>query len=184
MKGWFGLFAVFLVGCSQAALPVEEYVQAMEATADVYVADSQELSMVYQDQVIREITEIAQSAPPDADILATGIARSATMDYLDVLAKQMLRFVDDIETLAPPPGIGEEHDEFVAAVRSVHSAMSRTVADVAQADSLDDIRLALTASGFADGQIRWTAACTALESSVRSLGSGLDLRCERPQVVP
>ncbi|GMQ97907.1 MAG: hypothetical protein BMS9Abin17_0410 [Acidimicrobiia bacterium] len=184
MKRWFGLFAVFLVGCSQAALPVGEYVQAMEATADVYVADSQELSVQYQDQVIREITEMAQSAPPDADSLAVGIARSATTDYLDVLAKQMLRFVDDMEALTPPPDIGEEHDEFVAAVRSVYSTMPQTVSDVTQANSLDEIRLALTASGFADGQIRWTAACTALESSVRSLGSGLDIGCVRPQVVP
>jgi len=184
VKKWFGLFAVFLVGCSQAALPVEEYVQAMEATAEVYVADSQDLAVQYQDQVISDITKMAQSAPPNADILAVGIARSATTDYLDVLANQMRRFVDDMEDLAPPSGIASEHDEFVAAVRSVYSSMPSTVADVAGAESLDEIRLALTASGFADGQIRWTTACTALESSVRSLGSGLDIGCVRPQVVP
>lgn len=184
MRRWLGLFAVFLVGCSQAALPVAEYVQAMEEAADVYVADSQELSSQYQEQVISEITEMAQGAPPDADTLAVGIARSATMDYLEVLTNQMLRFVDDMEELTPPSDVRDEHDEFVAAVRSVHSAMPRTVAEVGQAGSLDDIRLALTASGFADGQIRWTAACTALESSLRSLGNGLDLGCVRPQAVP
>ncbi|MFV1999552.1 MAG: hypothetical protein ACC654_04230 [Acidimicrobiia bacterium] len=184
MSRWFGLFAVFLVGCSQAALPVAEYVRAMETTADVYVADSQELSAQYQDQVISEITDMAQDAPPDADILAVGIARSATKDYLEVLANEMLRFVDAMEALAPPVDVAQDHDEFVASVRSVYSSMPRTVAEVGQADSLDEIRLALTASGFADGQIRWTAACTALESSVRLLGSGIDLGCVRPQVVP
>lgn len=184
MKPWIGIVFVFLAGCSAGALPMGEYVDAMETAAVVYVADSQDLSVQYQDQVISEITEMAQSEPPDADILAVGITRSATTDYLDVLADQMLRFVDDMEAMTPPTAVGEDHDEFVAAVRSVYTAMPRTITEVGNADSLDGIRLALTASGFADGQIRWTAACTTLESSVRATGSGLDLGCVRPEVVP
>lgn len=184
MRPWFGIVGLILAGCSVGALSVGEYADAMESAADVYVADSQALSLEYQDQVISEITEMAQSEPPDADSLALAITRSATTEYLDVLADQMLRFVDDMEAMTPPTPIGNEHDEFVGAVRSVYTAMPRTIADVGEADSLDGIRLALTASGFADGQIRWTAACTTLESSVRALGSGLDLGCVRPEIVP
>lgn len=184
MKPGIGIVFVFLAGCSAGALSVGEYVDAMETAAVIYVADSQDLSVQYQDQVISEITEMAQREPPNADILAVGITRAATTDYLDVLADQMLRFVDDMEAMKPPMAVGEDHDEFVAAVRSVYTAMPRTIMEVGSAESLDGIRLALTSSGFADGQIRWTAACTTLESSVRAIGSGLDLGCVRPEVVP
>ena len=181
---WVGLFAVLLVGCTQPALSVDAYASSLELSADAYVADAQSLSSGYQDRVIDEVRSVLESDPDDAASRAVEITSGATTDYLSVLADDMLVFVDTMEGLNPPPEVREEHDEFVAAVRSVNQSIPATIDVVATADSIDEIRFALTSSGFADGQIRWTAACTALENAVRSMGTGIDIGCIRPEVVP
>jgi hypothetical protein len=156
----------------------------MERAADAYVADAQSLSSGYQDRVIDEIRTMLESGRDDAATRAVEITSAATTDYLGVLADDMLVFVDTVDALNPPTEIGEEHDEFVAAIRSVHESIPATVEAVSESDSIDGIRFALTSSGFADGQIRWTAACVTLETAVRSLGQGIDIGCVRPEIAP
>ena len=184
MMRWIGLFAVFLVGCVQPALSVEAYATSLELASDAYVADAQRLSTGYQDQVIDEIRTMIESSPDDAASRAVGITSAATTDYLGVLADDMLVFLDSVDELNPPSEISEQHEEFVAAIRSVHESIPGTIDVVRESDSIDGFRFALTSSGFADGQIRWTAACTSLEMAVRSLGQGIDIGCVRPEIAP
>ncbi len=181
---WLAALALFAAACSQPTQSVEAYADAMEGVVDTYVAESQDLSTRYQASVEDDIKAMVQQRPSDPEAVAVEIASSATTNYLAVLADAMQRFIEGMESLRPPPTVRAAHEEFIAAVRSVHRAIPSTRDAVLEADSIESVGLALTSSGFADGQIRWTAACTALEAAARELGTGLDLGCVRPVVSP
>jgi len=181
---WLAALALFAAACSQPALSVEAYADAMEGVAWAYVAESQDLSARYQASVEDDVKAMVQESPPDPEAVAVEIASSATVNYLAVLADAMQRFIEGMEALRPPPAVQAAQKEFIAAVRSVHGAIPSTRDAVLEADSIESVGFALTSSGFADGQIRWTAACAALEAATRGLGTGLDLGCVRPVVTP
>jgi hypothetical protein len=176
--------ALVASACTQSAMSVESYADAMEAIADAYVSEAQGLSASYQRTVEDEVRAAIAEDPTGAQVRAVEIAGEATVSYLELLADAMDRFITSMDELRPPTGVEAAHDEFVGAVASVHGSLPDARDAVAGADSLSDIRLALTTSGFADGQLRWTAACTALEGSVRRQGAGLDLGCVRQEVAP
>ena len=165
-------------------MSVEAYAAAIEVASAVYIDEAQSLSAAYQASVEDEVRAVVEEAPDVAQGRVVEIATTATANYLALLSDAMGRFVTAIEELRPPTGIEAAHDEFVAAVGSVHRSLPATRDAVAQADSLASVRFALTSSGFADGQGRWTAACTALEEAVRGEGTGVDLGCVRRDLAP
>jgi len=159
-------------------MSVEAYSAAMEIASDAYV------SALYQASVEDDVRAAVKDDPDAAEDRVVEIVTTATSNYLTLLADAMARFVMEMDELRPPAGIESAHDEFVAAVGSVQGSLPGTRGAVAQADSLVSVRYALTSSGFADGQDRWTAACTALEEAVRSQGTGIDLGCVRRDLAP
>ncbi len=171
-------------GCAPAAMSVESYADAMENIADGYVTESQSLSARYQASVEDDVRAAVADDPGAAEERVVEIAADATVNYLAFLDDAMGRFIGAMGELQPPGEVEAAHDEFVSAVTSVRDALPDTRDAVAQADSLSSVRLALTASGFADGQIRWTVSCTALEETVRRQGTGLDMSCVRREVAP
>jgi hypothetical protein len=178
------VLALVASACAQPAMSVESYASEMETIAGDYVAEAQGLSAQYQRSVEDEVRAVVADDPSAAEARVVEITTEATVNYLALLGDSMNRFITSMDELRPPEGIEPAHDEFVGAVASVYGALPASRDAVGQATSLSEVRLALTGSGFADGQIRWTAACTSLEAAVRSQGTGLDLGCVRQEVTP
>ena len=175
---------VLLAGCAAAPLSVDAYAQAMTRTSDGYVAESQAVSAQYQSSVVKDIKDMLATDQDDRERRAVEITSAGTVNYLTLVSDAMTRFLDVIEALDPPSEIAPRHAEFIDAVRSVRDAIPATRDAVVAARSIDGIRFALTASGFADGQNRWIATCTALEASLRAQGTGIALGCVRAGVTP
>lgn len=171
--------------CAQSAMTVEVYAARIEAAGDSYIEEAQSLSAAYQSSVEDQVRAVvAEQDPAAAQDRVVEIATAATANYLALLSDAMARFIAEMEELRPPADVAAAHDEFVSAVGSVQRSLPATRDAVVQADSLASIRLALTTSGFADGQLRWTAACSALEETLRGRGTGVDLGCVRQEVAP
>lgn len=167
---------VTLVGCS-SALPLDEYVTVMESTTDAYVTESQGLSFDYQSAVEDGVRDLVAAGVEDPEAEAVVLVRSETVRYLALLTDAMDRYRAGIDEPEPPGPVVEEHAAYVAAVTFVVDSLPESRAAVESAESLEDVQRALTASGFADGQIRWTATCANLEQAVRNEGRGMDLQC-------
>ncbi len=182
------VLAVMASACTSAgAMPIDEYAAAMEETAGAYVREAQDLSERFQSSVAQEVQgalEASAGDAEDAERRVVEITVAATVNYLVLLEDAMGRFVDGMEELRPPSEVVADHDEFLAAVRSVRGSLPTTRERVLSSDSLDGIRLALTSSGFADGRQRWITACRELEATAGELGATMDLGCERGEARP
>ncbi len=179
MKKAFSIIVAFAfagTGCS-SAMSTEDYAAAMGKHVDAYVTESQNLSYDYQQGVIDEVTAAVSAGGEGAEAQAAEIMRRRTVAYLALLGDAIDRYLDSMDALSPPASVASEHDEYVAAIRASRHAMPATRDAVEGATSLSDVQLALTASGFADSQLRWTSACLVLEQAVRDAGWGLNLRC-------
>lgn len=165
-------------------MTIDEYADAAGAIADAYVTESQNASFTYQRDVERSVGEIAASGSTTAVEEAVAVMRTETTAFLGLIGDAMARYIDAIAELNPPPDIAEAHDAYVDVMTSVRAALPEMRDSVAAAESLGDIEAALAGSTFADGQPAWTASCLALEQTVRDLGRGLDLKCERTEVTP
>ena len=173
--------AAVVAACSGGPT-TDEYADSLGELVDGYVSESQALSFDYQSTVEDGVRDIVESGSEDAVSDATTLVARETIAYLAVLSDVMGRYLEGLDELTAPGAITDAHADFVAAVGLVYGAIPATRAAVAEAADLDGIQRALTASGFADGQLRWTAACLALEQMVRDEGRGIDLGCSRPAV--
>ena len=164
-------------GCS-AAVSIDDYADEMSAAASAYVEEAQALSLRYQSGVedgVRELVETSES--PEEEVVA--LVRQQTVSYLVLLEDAMHRFSTAIGDIEPAPEVEQEHDAYVASVDLVVGSLPATRAGISEATSLDEVGYTLNASGFADGQDRWTATCASLEQAVRDEGRGMDLKCEQ-----
>ncbi len=178
------LGVVIVASACSTALSTEEYVSGISAIADAYVLESQNLSYDYQSSVEDGVREIVDSGVDDAEGDAVELIAAKSVEYLALLGDAMGRYLTLLRELSPPAAINEHHDAYVAAVVVVHDALPDTRDSVAAAGDIGAIQLALTSSGFADGQIRWTTSCTSLEEAIRAEGLGVDLGCVRPETTP
>ena len=172
----FALIALLVVACSQG-LALGDYVDEMEAATDAYITESQGLSVDYQGTVEDAVRDLVASGVDDPEAEAVDLVRIETVRYLALLTDAMERYRFAIEDIEPSGAVAADHDAYVAAVALVVDSLPQTRDSVETASSFEEIQLALASSGFADGQLRWTAACTDLEQAVRDEGRGLDLRC-------
>lgn len=177
------IVAVVLAGCT-TPMALEDYAAAAEGVTDAYVEESQALSFDYQSGVEDGVRAIVESGADDPSAEALDLVVASTVEYLALLSDAMRRYLVAIEALEPPDAVAAAHDAYVDAVDFVLGAIPDTRSAVEGAVDLDAVQLALTSSGFADGQLRWTATCTALEQAVRDEGRGIDLGCVRPEVAP
>lgn len=168
--------AIVTAGCSSAST-VDAYVEEIEGVASAYVTEAQGLSYAYQSGVEDGVRELVETSDDPVDE-AVGFVKAETMNYLVLLEDAMQRYAKALESIDPPAAVAEEHDAYLAAVRSVLASLPDTRTSITESESLDDVAFALGASGFSDGQARWTATCLALEQAVRDEGKGLDLKCE------
>jgi hypothetical protein len=175
---------VILAAACTSPLSTEEYAESIGSLTDAYVVESQNLSYDYQSSVEDGVRTLVDEGGDDAATAAVVLIGNESVQYLALLGDSMDRYVVSLRELSPPGPIADEHDAYVAAIVFVHEALPETRDAVAAARDIAAIQLALTSSGFADGQIRWTAACAALEDVIRSEGRGVDLRCVRPDVTP
>lgn len=175
---------VVLVGACTSAMEPDEYGSAVTATAETYVVESQNLSFDYQQSVEDGVREIIDSDASDTRTAAMDLVRTATVGYLALLEDAMRRYGSALRDLEPPGEVASAHESHIAAVLAVADAVPDARNEVATAPDLEGVQKALTASGFADGQLRWTATCTSLEQAIRDMGHGANLRCTRPVEAP
>ena len=173
------VLAAFVASCSTSAT-LDDYVPAAETLSLAYVEEAQALSFDYQSAVEDGVRAIVEGGATDPEVDAVTLVIDETVAYLAVLTDTMGRYLEAFDGLDAPPAIASEHDEYVSAIRVVHQALPPTRSAVRAATQLDEVQLAMTSSGFADGQLRWTASCSALEQAVRDQGTGIDLRCLAP----
>lgn len=177
--------AAFVASCGTAEqLTLDEYAVQAVAIADGYVQESQDVSFQYQRKVEQLVGEIAASGSSTAIEEAVEVMRTETASFLALIDDAMARYIEAFDALEPPDDISEAHEAYVDVMASVHGSLPVMRDRVSDAGSLGDIEAALAGSAFADGQPLWTAACQALEQTVRDLGRGLDLKCERTEVAP
>ncbi len=174
---------VLIAGCS-SPLSTEQYADSIGTLTDAYVVESQNLSYDYQSSVEDGVRILVDEGGDDAATEAVALIRNESVQYLALLGDSMDRYVVALRKLSAPGPLADKHDDYVSAIVFVHEALPETRDAVAAAKDIASIQLALTSSGFADGQIRWTAACASLEEAIRSEGRGVDLRCVRPDVTP
>jgi hypothetical protein len=182
----FALLAsiAILAAACDSPLSTEEYAGSIGPLTDAYVVESQNLSYDYQSSVEDGVRTLVDEAGDDAATQAVVLIANESVQYLALLGDSMDRYVVSLRKLSPPAPLANKHDAYVSAIVFVHEALPETRDAVAAAEDIASIQLALTSSGFADGQIRWTAACASLEDAIRSEGRGVDLRCVRPDVTP
>ena len=173
--------ALVAASCSSGMSPAD-YASAMEAHVDAYVTESQDLSFDYQRGVIDEVRRVVAADGANPETEAAAIMRRGTIEYLALLSDAIDRYLAALRELSPPGSVSEAHAEYIAAIQASRDAIPATRDAVEAASDLAELQLALTASGFADSQLRWTAACTSLEQAVRGAGRGLNLRCTRSTV--
>lgn len=179
------VIAALLVGACSASPPsLEEYVESMERHTDAYVDESQALSFEYQSSVEDGVRRIVAEGGADPTGEALTLVTTQTVQYLALLGDAMDRYHRAIAPLVPTPEVVADHDSYAAAVGFVVSSLAPTRTAVESATSIGEVQLALGSSGFADGQLRWTATCSALEQAVRDQGRGIDLRCVPPVADP
>jgi len=169
--------------CS-SALSTEEYAESISTLTDAYVVESQNLSYDYQSAVEDGVRELVAGDSQDPEAEAVELIAHESVQYLALLGDSMDRYLIVLGELTPPGSVESQHDAYLAAIAVVHGALPQTRDAVGAAADIPAIQLALTSSGFADGQIRWTAACGALEEAIRTDGRGADLRCVRSELAP
>lgn len=165
-------------GCS-SAMPIDEYASELSAIAENYVVESQDLSYDYQSSVEDGVRDIVEAGEDGAEAAVVELMRTETVQYMAMLSDAMGRFLERLDALNPPDEVADEHEAYVAAVRNVYESIPDARDTVAEATSLEGVQLALTASGFADGQLRWTTTCLSLEEAVEAQGESVTLRCVR-----
>jgi hypothetical protein len=166
-------------GCSTSAT-LDDYVPAAEDLSQTYVEEAQALSFDYQSAVEDGVRAIVEGGAVDPETDAVALVVDETVAYLAVLTDTMGRYLEAFDDLDAPAEVASEHDDYVAAIGVVHASLPGTRSAVEVATQLDEVQVAMTSSGFADGQLRWTASCSALEQAVRDQGTGIDLRCVAP----
>lgn len=169
---------LLVVGCS-SAMTIDDYAAELSEIAETYVVESQNLSYDYQSSVEDGVRAIVESGQDGAQDSAVELVRTETVQYLAMLSDAMGRYLERLEALGPPDEVKEQHEAYVDAVRNAYEAIPEARDTVAEATSLEDVQYALTASGFADGQLRWTTTCIALEEAVLEQGEAVALRCVR-----
>lgn len=175
--------ALLAVACSPAP-SLEEYIESMERHTDAYVDESQALSFEYQSAVEDGVRRIVAEGGTDPTGEALTLVTTETVQYLALLGDAMDRYHTAIAPLVPTSEVVADHDAYAAAVGSVVASLPPTRTAVEAATSISDVQVALASSGFADGQLRWTATCTTLEQAVRDQARGIDLRCVPPVADP
>ena len=175
--------ALVAAGCS-SAMTMEDYAADVSAVAEAYVVESQNLSYDYQSSVEDGVRDIVDSGQDGAEVVAVELVRTETVQYLAMLSDAMGRYLALLEDLDPPGEVKAQHDAYVDAVRNVYEAIPEARDTVSGATNLNDVQLALTASGFADGQLRWTTTCISLQDAVTEQGQPVMLRCVRSETSP
>lgn len=170
--------ALLVAGCS-SAMTIDEYAAELSGIAEAYVVESQNLSYDYQSAVEDGVREIVEAGQDGTEATAIELVRSETVQYLAMLSDAMGRYLARLEALSPPDEVKDQHEAYVDAVRNVYEAIPEARDTVSEATSIDDVQVALTASGFADGQLRWTTTCVSLEEAVEAQGETVTLRCVR-----
>lgn len=169
-----------LVGAScSSSMTIDEYASELPGIAEAYVVESQNLSYDYQSSVEDGVRGIVEAGEDGAEAAAVDLVRTETVQYMATLSDAMGRYLARLDALSPPDEVADQHEAYVDAVRNVYEAIPEVRDTVADATSLEDVQLALTASGFADGQIRWTTTCLSLEEAVEAQGEPVALRCVR-----
>lgn len=177
-----GLIATSLwVSACSGSPSLEDYIGEMESATDAWVAESQDLSYDYQSTVEDGVREIVASGAQDPEATAIELVRAETVGYLALLGDLMVRYGEAIAEPRAPDVIADAHRSYVDAVGFVAASVPDVRVAVEEADSIGAVQLALSSSGFADGQLRWTATCRALEQAVRDEGRGIDLKCIPPE---
>ena len=172
--------ALLASACASSGQTLDEYADALTTETDAYVVESQNLSYDYQSGVEDGARELLATDVDDPETAVTTLFRQGTVEYLALLTDAMLRYLTALKAMEPPSDVAEAHDAFVSAVTAVGDAIPDAKAAVEEASDLDGIQRGLTASGFADGQFRWTATCQSLEAAIVDAGRAMDLRCVRP----
>jgi hypothetical protein len=183
-----GLAMVVLLGviassCAAPSLSAAEYAAALQEDTDSYILEAQRLSLSFQRTVEDEITVLAASGEEDVLSQATDVTSRETVQYLALLEDAMMRYQVALVALKAPSALVEPHDAYVLAIESVQMSLPATRDAIGRAGDLNAIQVAITGSGFNDGQLRLRAACSSLEAAVRAEGHGVDLGCVRPPAV-
>lgn len=152
-------------GDGDDSMSLEEYLQAVEA--QLQQADEAS-EAVFDDPEFTEIaTGTGELTDDDRDVVRAALER---------IAGAFDDFIEEVDSLNPPGDLEEEHEEFVAAYRSLQEQFeSQILTRVDEAATVEELDQSFAALG--DAGERTNAACSALQSAADEEDVAVSLNC-------
>lgn len=181
------LLAAVAVACGASPLPAAEYFPAIEgelarldrATKDLTSRFATELEAELEGLVAAIDTSVPGAADRALEEIVT-VSRLKMQSIIEAHTDQVEVFSDRAGDLVPPVPAAGTHDELIDAFAAWAESGAATVSLLAAASDLDALADVLTASPYADSQLRVDEACRALND--RASGVQIQLTCPGTQL--
>jgi len=150
------------------ALSLEEYFKRLEEIDD--------RSTERSDALQEELNLISDATAQDQDRIDA--AQSAFPEFVAVLDE----FLASLDKLEPPKEVQADHEEALDAGREASTFFDDAAADVAAAESLSEVDLALSVLNspeFTAADQRFTDACVSLQKKADDNNIDVNLGCEQ-----
>ncbi len=157
-------------------LPAAEYFPAVEAELVRLDLDTRDLTDRFARELENElealVAEIDVSVPGASDRALeeiVGVSRSKMESIIEAHVDRLEVLAERVDELVPPKLIVNLHTEFVEAFTSWASSGAATIELLANAADLEALGGVLTASPYADAQLRVDEACRALAENATGI---------------
>ena len=184
---WMAVLALLLITACNGEPPL--------AAADYYPAVEEELArldLATRDLTSRHATELETqlgelltgtdaSVPGASDRVIEEILAATVANLHGIISshsEQVDLFAERVNDLEPPASVADEHAELVDAFRAWADSGAASTDQIAAAATLDDLKVAIESSPFADAEHRVVSACEAL--AARGAPFGVTLTCPTP----
>lgn len=181
------LVAAAMACSSSPPLPAAEYFSVVEEELIRLDQATKDLTDRYALELDKEIellvaTREAESGEPADGVLdaIVDVARAKMQAIISAHTGQVDLFTERIGGLIPPDAVSSSHQELVASFATWASTAEATLLQLETAAGLGELAAALTASPYADAQLRVDQACRALIAN--AAGAGIELSCPGARV--
>ena len=176
-----GLIAglVLLAACSGAGPPIDEYAPVLQDRAGVFADEVEALAEQNASELNSAINRLQNDLQGEA-LVDAALGETATRSSMLFagIGDALDRYVRDLDAMAVPDAVADEHASFIAAYEASRSGVAPLMEALAAATTFEQIDAAIASSGFSDAQPRVAVACTTLEGAIATLGAAANLRCE------
>lgn len=181
------LVGLVVASCGDSSLAAIEYFPAVEAELSQLDLSTKDLTGRFVTELEAELEKLVATAdfsvPGAADRALEDIvnaSRAKMQSIIEAHTGQVDGFADRVDELVPPKVVAAAHGELVAAFTNWAESGAATITLLQDATDLDALGAVLTASPYADAQVRVDQACQALTDGAASVE--VELTCPGTQL--